>query len=114
MEADRVVRGKLASGGCCFYSLEWKKCGFITSNNKADPSIDIWAFGKMMYEALTGEKLIDFKSSNTIEEDQESLIALGEWDKGSLCEFFGNLEDLGIGMLGVDLITHCLVPFSDA
>jgi serine/threonine protein kinase len=75
----------------------------------ASPTIDIWAFGKLMFEVVVQKSLIPFDSSETIErQDSRLLKELGNWNEENLRDAVAELEMTGIGHLGIDLISHCL------
>ena len=76
----------------------------------AAPSVDVWAFGKLMYEALTGEPLIRFDPNKTTRHDNRALLKLVNWNENDLREVIENLKDAGVPTLGVDLVSHCLLP----
>ena len=75
----------------------------------ASPTIDIWAFGKLLFEVLVQKPLISFDSSESIErQDSRLLKELGDWNEENLGYVVAELEMIGIGHLGIDLISHCL------
>lgn len=76
----------------------------------AGPAVDIWAFGKLIYEALTGEPLIRFDSNKDTRYDNRALLKLVSWNEGDLRNVVNSLEDSGVSTLGVDLVSHCLLP----
>ena len=78
---------------------------------KASPSIDAWAYGKLMYEVLVGEPLIPFDYN--MEEfcnDRNALVALAAWDESTLRDVVNEVAESGAGTLAADLISHCLCP----
>ena len=74
----------------------------------ASPAIDIWAFGKLAYEAIVGQPMIGFDSSKRTDEDVVSLLEILEWDQSNMKTVFENLLDSGVPESGADLITSCL------
>jgi len=74
----------------------------------ASCSLDIWAFGKLMYEVLVGKPLFesDFEDTRMVRE-------LGCWDEDNLREVINEVEVSGIGTIGADLISHCLCPLPE-
>jgi serine/threonine protein kinase len=76
----------------------------------ADPSLDIWAFGKLAYEALVGLPLVEFDETKRPSEDVVSLLEVMEWDQTNMKDVFTLLLDCGITESGADLITSCLFP----
>ena len=75
----------------------------------ASPTIDVWAFGKLMFDVLVQNPLLFFDSSETLErQDKSSLQDLGNWNEQHLGNVVEELEMTGIGPLGIDLISHCL------
>lgn len=81
------------------------KCDLLT-----EPSVDIWAFGKLIYEVLTGQQLIQFDPNKDSSCDNRGLLKLVKWDDEALRDVIGNLKNAGVSTLGVDLISHCLLP----
>ena len=73
----------------------------------ASPSIDIWAFGKVIYEALVGKPLIARDEEINVKADQEYLSIMGYWDEINLTQVVSVVES-GNGSVAADLITHCL------
>ena len=78
----------------------------------ADPSIDIWAFGKICYEGLVGKPLIEFDASanDSPSDDVIVLLQTAEWNISNMERVFADLLDSGIGESGADMITSCLFP----
>jgi serine/threonine protein kinase len=76
----------------------------------AGPAVDMWAFGKLIYEVLTGEPLIRFDSNKDTRYDNRALLKLVGWNEGDLRNVVNSLEDSGVSNLGVDLVSHCLLP----
>ncbi|VEU36051.1 unnamed protein product [Pseudo-nitzschia multistriata] len=78
----------------------------------ADPSIDIWAFGKICYECLVGKPLIEFDASNSDSpsDDVIALLQTSEWNESNMETVFDDLVESGIGESGADMVTSCLFP----
>jgi len=77
---------------------------------QANPSIDIWAFGKLAYETLVGEPLVPFNPSLPAHEDALSLLEIVEWDQSCLKRVFTGLLVSGVTESCAELITSCLFP----
>jgi len=86
---------------------------------KTNSSVDIWAFGKLMFEALTGESIFAIGGSSHDEDDEyceensidvfnQKLLELGEWNEGKIVSVSDRIEELRIGQSCSDLITKCL------
>lgn len=74
----------------------------------ADPTVDVWSFGKLMYEVLVGESI--FKPFSE-EEDTHLLSKLvSGWNDNHLAIIATQLFDARIGAVGIDLISRCLRP----
>lgn len=76
----------------------------------AETSVDVWAFGKLAYEVLTGEPLIHFEAKKGGQQDNRALLKLMKWNEADLRLVMENLEKAGISSSGADLIAHCLLP----
>ena len=93
--------------------------GKNTSNFKlserimANISLDIWAFGKLMYEVLVGKQLIQIDSHKMVETDDLFLGKLKNWNEDDLSNVVTEIETAGVGTLAADLISHCLCPFPE-
>ena len=74
----------------------------------ASPSIDIWAFGKIIYEALVGKPLIARDENMNVRAEKEYLSIMGYWDENNLTQVVSDVEKSGNGSVAADLITHCL------
>jgi serine/threonine protein kinase len=72
------------------------------------PGIDIWAFGKLMFEVLVGKPLIPRDTEKHIRNDHRYLTILGCWNEDDLVQAVSMMEDTGNGTLAADLISHCL------
>ena len=81
------------------------KGGFV-----AEPSIDVWAFGKLTFEVFTGEPLIQFDPEKETRHDNRALLVLVNWNEDDLRECIDIMKDSGVSTLGIDLVSHCLLP----
>jgi len=79
----------------------------------ASPSLDIWAFGKLMYEVLIGENILPIDPNQSVGSDERYLYLLGNWNEESLKNIVADVEASGEGALIADLISHCLCPQPD-
>jgi serine/threonine protein kinase len=77
----------------------------------AHPSLDLWAYGKVAYEALVGLPLI--KMDNCDDHDNESVKVLLHWNKANLLDVRRQLELVGVSNAGISLVTQCLTPVAD-
>jgi serine/threonine protein kinase len=77
----------------------------------AQPSVDIWAFGSVSYEALVGVPLIPLDEHNNF--DDGSFEVLLKWDSTDIVEVQQELRSVGIVEHGIDLISRCLAPDED-
>lgn len=77
---------------------------------EATPSIDIWAFGKLAYEALVGKPLVEFDPTKKTKDDVVSLLEILEWDQESMKRVFTCLLDGGVTESCAELVTSCLFP----
>jgi hypothetical protein len=75
-----------------------------------DPSLDIWAFGKLAYESILGKPLVEFDKTKVPEDDVVSLLEVMEWDESSMNDVFTDFIDSGIPENGADLIVSFLFP----
>mmetsp|Transcript_38287 Transcript_38287/g.92623 ORF Transcript_38287/g.92623 Transcript_38287/m.92623 type:complete len:291 (+) Transcript_38287:4934-5806(+) len=76
----------------------------------SDPSIDIWAFGKLAYEAILGKPLVAY-DANLPANDVVALLEVMEWNEDCLKDVFHELlESGGIAESGAELFTSCLFP----
>jgi len=87
--------------------------GYLHDTIIASPAIDIWAFGKLMYEVLVGKPLLPRDLDKDIGEDQRYLNLLGRWNAENLASIVADIENSGNGTLAADLISHCLCQRPD-
>lgn len=75
---------------------------------KAEPTVDIWSFGKLLYEVIMGESLLSLFLDN----DDESMSAnfISRWSTVCLDILSNELLEAGVGSSGLDLIVSCLAP----
>jgi hypothetical protein len=76
----------------------------------AQPSVDSWAFGKVMYEVLVGDSLIEWNVATSVDEDRNSLARLHQWNEFNLLDCRRQLELVGIIEPGIELVIQCLCP----
>ena len=72
----------------------------------AKPSVDIWAFGKVAYEALAGKPLFDVASNKN--DDIDSLMDILQWNNANFMELKRELQSIGVTEAGIELIGQCL------
>ena len=79
------------------------------------PCIDVWAFGKLAFEALVGESLIAFEDHNERDQSQESaaLMKTMRWNDFDLEGVRQKTRRAGVSKIASDLITQCLSPETD-
>ncbi|KAG7368774.1 ankyrin repeat domain protein [Nitzschia inconspicua] len=82
----------------------------FVENLIALPSIDIWAFGQVCYEALMGRPLVEYDRTKRPSEDVAALLQIMEWDQSNMQSVFSDLLESGIEESGADMITSCLFP----
>ena len=79
-----------------------------------DPTIDVWAFGKLAYEVLVGTPLLESDLSKMPSEDFVTMLGVMEWDQeNNLKQVYHDLLDTGITESASDLITSCLFPLPE-
>jgi serine/threonine protein kinase len=78
----------------------------------ARPSIDVWAFGKLAYEALVGKPL--FGGANDNNDEIDSLSDILQWNDASLVEMKLELRSIGVAEADIELISQCLSPHEGA
>jgi serine/threonine protein kinase len=74
----------------------------------ARESFDSWSFGKLAYEVLVGDALIEFDGSKYLEEDELGLAALYYWDEANVKERLVELERVGVPESVRILVAQCL------
>lgn len=81
------------------------------TNLAVDPSIDAWGFGKLSYEVLVGESLVEFDtSSKEVHHDHRSLLKILHWSTIDLVDVRRRLRQAGVPDSAVHVITKCLSP----
>jgi len=70
----------------------------------ATPGMDIWAFGKLSYELLSGHQLVNADSQHRLAK------FLAHWNDERLLNIIDDLENSPAGPLAADLVFHCLSP----
>ena len=76
----------------------------------AHPSLDTWAFGKLAFEAIMGDTLIEFDVSLPIEADHASLGTLGKWNTSNVQHVCQALGRVGVVDAAILMIAECLLP----
>jgi serine/threonine protein kinase len=76
----------------------------------AQPSVDSWAFGKVMYEVLVGDSLIEWNVATSVDEDRDSLARLHQWNEFNLLDCRRQLELVGVVEPVIELVLQCLCP----
>jgi serine/threonine protein kinase len=79
---------------------------------EADPTVDIWAYGKLMYEVLTGDHLFAAFSDN--DDPFAASCCVQAWNSANIRHLTHRLAEEGISSSGIDLITCCLSPIKSA
>lgn len=80
----------------------------IRTNVKVDQAIDIWGFGKLAYDVLVGEPLVEFDARKDLQNDHRGLLKILQWSTLDLVEVRRCLRRSGVPDGGVDMITRCL------
>lgn len=73
-------------------------------------AIDVWAYGKLAFEALVGEPLILFDESREFDDDHKALMDILHWNEFNLEEVANKLRKSAVVEEGVSLIMSCLSP----
>lgn len=76
----------------------------------AHPSVDVWAYGKLLYEVLTGKELIEFNEEKEPRDDKDALYKLARWNQDELRRILDDLLGVGVDPSGVELVRLCLQP----
>jgi len=76
----------------------------------AQPEIDSWGYGKLAFEVLVGESLIDLDKEKGINEDHRALTDIMHWNDFNLDEVRQKLAHIEVSSSGADLISKCLAP----
>lgn len=78
----------------------------------AEQTVDVWAFGKLMYEVLVGESLFgDFTEKDSNPRTPKCILT---WNDESLEKTSRKLSSNGMAATVVDLIFRCLSPHRSA
>jgi serine/threonine protein kinase len=101
-EAVRLIQDEL-------YSLR-KHRSALHDPIIAEPSLDIWSFGKLFFEALFAEPLFPHSHSISFSKDFKTVETIGGWNEDNLEQVTSDLLHIGVTMLGVDLVKQCLQP----
>ncbi len=82
----------------------------VLNSVTASPALDIWAFGKLMFEVLVGRPLFPHEQQVEVDKkhDQRFLRGLAGWDQDDLTDVVSKVENSSNGTLAADLISHCL------
>jgi serine/threonine protein kinase len=75
-----------------------------------EASIDSWAFGKLAYEVLTGEELVEFENDKNVNQNHQALMDIMHWSNFDQEKVLLQLKRVGISNVGIDLIVQCLAP----
>lgn len=75
-----------------------------------EASIDSWAFGKLAYEVLTGEELVEFEKNKNVNQNHQALLDIMHWSNFDQEKVLLKLKRVGISNVGIDLIVQCLAP----
>lgn len=78
------------------------------------PSLDSWAFGKLAYEVLVGDALIEFNVTKSVVDDHESLANLFRWSDFNVKDAQEQLNRIGISESGVSMVANCLSPYKES
>ena len=76
----------------------------------ASTSIDSWGFGKLAYEVLVGDSLLDYDTTKSVEEDHKLIDSLLHWSEFNVLDARHKLLQAGIPESGVALLAACLSP----
>lgn len=90
-----------------------RKLVSVTPSLKAEPTVDVWAFGKLLYQVLVGESLLRVflqkKMKHGKYHQQDALKCLLKWnDDHYLPKVTEKLLSMGITATGLDLVSKCL------
>jgi hypothetical protein len=85
----------------------------IRNDLLADPSQDVWGFGKVAYDVLVGDPLIAFGDEEDVETKQTALNVLCQWDDENIDRVCQQLARVGVSDEGIDLLSHCLAADPD-
>jgi len=85
----------------------------VSKSTEANVSVDIFGFGRLMFEVFTGKDIISVNSHKIADSDEIFLQALKNWDEDSLSTIVMEVESVGVGKLAADLVSRCLCPFPE-
>lgn len=74
------------------------------------PSIDVWGFGKMAFEALVGEPLVLFDDATEFDDDHRALMDILHWNEFNLEEVAEKMRKWSVPHEGINLVVACLAP----
>jgi len=129
LHAGDVIHGKIDSHSIMKFGEKWKITGLCGSvlrgghfpltrfgthlppeamnpNFIAEPSIDIWAFGKLVYESFVGESI--FAPFTEYDDEKLQLRCIAGWSNDNVKILTDRLSASGIGAVGIDLVCCCL------
>jgi serine/threonine protein kinase len=95
-------------------SVALERQAAFRTNVDVDPSIDIWGFGKLAYDVLVGEPLIQFDARKELHQDHRALLKILNWSTLDLVEVRQKLRQVGVSDSGVVLIAKCLSQDADS
>ncbi|KAL3761435.1 hypothetical protein ACHAWU_007394 [Discostella pseudostelligera] len=90
-----------------------RKFASVAQSLVAEPTVDVWAFGKLLYEVLAGESLfrlfLQKKMQNNKYHHEDASKCILKWsDDRHLPKVTKKLLSIGISTNGVELISKCL------
>jgi serine/threonine protein kinase len=109
-EASRFAESAPPEGIEPLSNAAMKHQATFRTNAKTHPSIDVWGFGKMAFEVLTGEALVEFETGEGVVHDHRALMDIMHWSDFNLEEVRHHLKRAGVSKLGMDVVVHCLSP----
>jgi hypothetical protein len=89
-----------------------QRCTRFRSNLLARYSVDAWAYGKLAFEALVGQPLLEpaDDTSTSVSEDDACLVKLLHWSEFDVQDIRHELELVGVSLSAISLIVACLCP----
>jgi len=90
-----------------------RKFASVAQSLVAEPTVDVWAFGKLLYEVLAGESLfrlfLQKKMQNNKYHHEDASKCILKWsDDRHLLKVTKKLLSMGTSANGVELISKCL------